>query len=73
MKVLHDSMYDPLKQSKRTIWCLARLTINSSFGLLSTFQWKIPETNGTSEKAFGYFPGWKIPGGDSDFMSSSLF
>ena len=22
---------------------------------------------------FGYFPGWKIPGGNSDFMSSNLF
>ena len=34
---------------------------------------EIPETNGTSEKAFAYFPGWKLPGGSSDFMSSNLF
>ena len=27
MKLLHD--YDPLKQTKRTLWCFARLTINS--------------------------------------------
>ena len=70
MKLLHDSTYDPLKQTKRTLWCFTRLT---SFGLFSTFQWIILETNGTSEKAFGYFPGWKIPGRNLDFMPSNRF
>ena len=36
-----------------TGWCFARLTINSVSICLSG---KILETNGASEKAFGYFP-----------------
>ena len=32
MKLLHDSIYDPLKQTKKTLWCFAWLTINSDSG-----------------------------------------
>ena len=46
------SIYDPLKQIKKPLWCFARLTINSFSGCFRRFQWKILETNGTSEKAF---------------------
>ena len=44
MKLLHD--YDPLKQTKMSdslVLCQAYHKL--SFGLLSTFQWQIPETN----------------------------
>ena len=32
MKLLHDCIFDPFKQTKRTLWCFARLTINSVSG-----------------------------------------
>ena len=37
MKLLHNSIYDPLKQTKRTLWCFARLTINSISGCFRRF------------------------------------
>ena len=40
MKLLHYSIYDPLKQTKRTLWCLARLTINSVSGCFRRFSGK---------------------------------
>ena len=40
MKLLHDSIYDPLKQTKRTLWCFARLTINSVSGCFRRFSGK---------------------------------
>ena len=52
---INDSIYEPLKQTKSsTFWCFAGLTIINSVSCncFFTFQWKIPETNGTSEKAF---------------------
>ena len=39
-----------------TGWCFARLTINSVSGCFRRLSGKILKTNGTSEKAFGYFP-----------------
>ena len=38
-----------------TGWCFARLTINSVSGCFRRLS-EILETNGTSEKAFRYFP-----------------
>ena len=44
MKLLHD--YDPLKQTKRTLWCFARLTINSVSGCFRRFSGKfLKQTN----------------------------
>ena len=40
MKLLHDYIHDPLKQTKRTLWCFARLTINSVSGCLRRFSGK---------------------------------
>ena len=40
MKLLHDSIYDPLKQTKKTLWCFARLTINSISGCFRRFSGK---------------------------------
>ena len=40
MKLLHDSIYDPSKQTKRTLWCFARLTINSVSGCFRRFSGK---------------------------------
>ena len=40
MKLLHDSIYDPLKQTKRTLWCFTRLTINSVSGCFRRFSGK---------------------------------
>ena len=40
MKLLHDSIYDPLKQPKRALWCFARLTINSVSGCFRRFSGK---------------------------------
>ena len=37
MKLLHDSIYDPLKQTKRTLWCFDRLIINSVSGCFRRF------------------------------------
>ena len=70
MKLPHGFIYDPLKQTKGTLGCFARFTINSVSGLLSAFQWKIPETNETPEEAFDYFPGWKLPGGNIGFRQT---
>ena len=56
MKLLHDSIYDPLKQTKKN-----RVVFDVSVNKRNV--WKdIP-----------CFPGWKLPGGNSDFMSSNLF
>ena len=40
MKLLHDSIYDPLKQTKRTLWCFDRLIINSVSGCFRRFSGK---------------------------------
>ena len=72
IKLLHDSTYDPLKQAKRTFWCFARLTINSVSGCFRRFSGKFLKQTECLER-HSYFPGWKIPGGNSDFMSSNLF
>ena len=40
MKLLHDSIYDPLRQTKRTLWCFARLTNNSVSGSFRRFSGK---------------------------------
>ena len=40
MKLLHDSIYDPLKQTKRTLWCFARLTNDSVSGCFRRFSGK---------------------------------
>ena len=40
MKLLHDYIHDPLKQTKRTLWCFARLTINSVSGCFRRFSGK---------------------------------
>ena len=37
MKLLHNSIYDPLIQTKRTLWWFARLTINSISGCFRRF------------------------------------
>ena len=37
MKLLHDCIFDPFKQTKRTLWCFARLTINSVSGCFRRF------------------------------------
>ena len=44
------------KNHEATGWCFARLTINSVSGCFRRLSGKILEINGTSEKAFGYFP-----------------
>ena len=67
MKLLHDSIYDPLKQTKKTLWCFARLTINSVSGCFRRLKQM------ERMKRHSYFPGWKIPDRNSDFMSSNLF
>ena len=72
MKLLHDSIYDPLKQTKKTLWCFARLTINSVSGCFRRFSGKFLKQM-ERLKRHSYFPGWKIPDGNSDFMSSNLF
>ena len=40
MKLLHDCIFDPFKQTKRTLWCFARLTINSVSGCFRRFSGK---------------------------------
>ena len=40
MKLLHDCIFDPLKQTKRTLWCFTRLTINSVSGCFRRFSGK---------------------------------
>ena len=40
MKLLHDCIFDPLKQTKRTPWCFTRLTINSVSGCFRRFSGK---------------------------------
>ena len=40
MKLLHDYIHDPFKQTKRTLWCFARLTINSVSGCFRRFSGK---------------------------------
>ena len=40
MKLLHDYINDPLKQTERTLWCFARLTINSVSGCFRRFSGK---------------------------------
>ena len=72
MKLLHDSIYDPLKQTKKTLWCFARLTINSDSGCSRRFSGNFLKQT-ERLKRHSYFPGWKLPGGNSDFMSSNLF
>ena len=72
MKLLHDYIHDPLKQTKRTLWCFARLTINSVSGCFRRFSGKFLKQM-ERLKRHSYFPGWKIPDGNSDFMSSNLF
>ena len=72
MKLLHDYIHDPLKQTKRTLWCFARLTINSVSGCFRRFSGKFLKQM-ERLKRHSYFPGWKIPGGNWDFMSSNLF
>ena len=61
-----DSIYDPLKQTKKTLWCFARLTINSVSGCFRRLKQM------ERMKRHSYFPGWKIPDRNSDFMSSNL-
>ena len=72
MKLLHDSIYDPSKQTKKTLWCFARLTINSDSGCFRRFSGKFLKQT-ERLKRHSYFNGWKLPGGNSDFMSSNLF
>ena len=72
MKLLHDYIQDPLKQTKRTLWCFARLTINSVSGCFRRFSGKFLKQM-ERLKRHSYFPGWKIPDRNSDFMSSNLF
>ena len=72
MKLLHDYIHDPLKQTKRTLWCFARLTINSVSGCFRRFSGKFLKQM-ERLKRHSYFPGWKIPDRNSDFMSSNLF
>ena len=67
-----DSIYDPLKQTKKALWCFARLTINSVSGCFRRFSGKFLKQM-ERLKRHSYFPGWKIPGGNWDFMSSNLF
>ena len=72
MKLLHDSiLYDPLKQ-RGHFGGLPGLPL-TKVRVVFDVSGESSETNGTSEKPFGYFPCWKIPGGNSDFMSSNLF
>ena len=66
------SIYDPLKQTKKALWCFARLTINSVSGCFRRFSGKFLKQM-ERLKRHSYFPGWKIPGGNWDFMSSNLF
>ena len=40
MKLLHDCTFDPFKQTKRTLWCFARLTNNSVSGCFRRFSGK---------------------------------
>ena len=40
MKLLHDYVHDPLKQTKRTLWCFARLTVHSVSGCFRRFSGK---------------------------------
>ena len=72
MKLLHDYIHDPLKQTKRTLWCFARLTINSVSGCFRRFSGKFLKQM-ERLKRHSYFPGWKISGGNWDFVSSNLF
>ena len=67
-----DSIYDPLKQTKKALWCFARLTINSVSGCFRRFSGKFLKQM-ERLKRHSYFPGWKIPDGNSYFMSSNLF
>ena len=67
-----DSIYDPLKQTKKALWCFARVTINSVSGCFRRFSGKFLKQM-ERLKRHSYFPGWKIPDGNSDFMSSNLF
>ena len=59
MKLLNDSIYDPLKQTKRTLWCFARLTINSFSACFRRFSGKFLKQTGRL-KRHSYFPRWKI-------------
>ena len=59
MNLLHDSIYDPLKQTKKTLWCFARLTINSDSGCFRRFSGKFLKQT-ERLKRHSYFPGWKL-------------
>ena len=62
----------PIKTTKKALWCFARLTINSVSGCFRRFSGKFLKQM-ERLKRHSYFPGWKIPGGNWDFMSSNLF
>ena len=59
MKLLHDSICDPLKQAKKTLWCFARLTINSDSGCFRRFSGKFLKQT-ERLKRHSLFPGWKL-------------
>ena len=72
MKLLHDCIYDPLEQTKRTLWCFARITIHSVSGCSRRFSGKLLKQK-ERLKGIRLFSDWKHPGRNSDFMSSNLF
>ena len=65
-------IYFPLKQTKKALWCFSRLTINSVSCCFRRFRGKFLKQM-ERLKRHSYFPGWKIPDRNSDFMSSNLF
>ena len=73
MKLLHDYINDPLKQTERTLWCFARLTINSVSGCFRRFSGKFLKQTERLERHSPIFFLLENPGGNSDFMSSNLF
>ena len=73
MKLLHDYIHDPLKQTKRTLWCFARLTINSVSGCFRRFSGKFLKQTERLKRHSPIFSLLENPGENSDFMSSYLF
>ena len=73
MKLLHDCIFDPLKQTKRTLGALPGLPLTQFRVVFDVSVENSWNKRNVWKGAFGYFPGRKIPVGNSDFMSSNLF
>ena len=67
-----DSIYDPLKQTKKALWCFATLTINSVSGCFRRFSGKFSKQM-ERLKRHSYFPGWKIPDRNSISCLQTFF